>query len=176
VLLPPAAAANSCAKWALRSSSASCWGGRPLDVDTDADADADTEADAESDGNGDGDGDGDGAWAGAGAEVDGAGVTWLNGSWRCVTGLRLSSPLGFTKPRLMRDFGWLWRDRVRLRQTDQGANSAARMASTRLRLAKKSRWPKRDAERTWITFALRSNQNSVSSVYFISGVVNCAYR
>src|SRR6267142_4805464 len=56
------------------------------------------------------------------------------------------------------------------------ASNAERTASTRLRLTPRSPRPTREAERTWITFAAGSYQNSTSSTYFISLVVNCAYR
>jgi len=51
-----------------------------------------------------------------------------------------------------------------------------RTSSMRLRLTPKSSPPTRDEERTWIVLAAGSNQNSVSSTYFISRDVNCAYR
>src|SRR5258706_119296 len=54
------------------------------------------------------------------------------------------------------------------------ASKAERTASMRLRLTPRSPRPTRDAERTWITFAAGSYQNSTSSTYFISLVVNCA--
>ena len=56
------------------------------------------------------------------------------------------------------------------------AASAARTASTRLRFTPMSPLPTRDAERTWITRAVGSYQNSTSSTNFISRVVYCAYR
>jgi len=43
------------------------------------------------------------------------------------------------------------------------ALSAARIASTRLRLTPKSLLPSRDAERTWISEAFSSSRNSTSS-------------
>src|SRR5712691_6332007 len=54
------------------------------------------------------------------------------------------------------------------------ASNAARTASMRLRLTPRSPRPTREAERTWIAFAAGSNQNSTSSTYFMSFVVNCA--
>lgn len=54
------------------------------------------------------------------------------------------------------------------------AESCARMASMRLRLTPRSLSPRRDAERTWITPAAGSYQNSVSSTKRNHELVNCA--
>ena len=53
---------------------------------------------------------------------------------------------------------------------------ALRTASSRLRLTPKSLRPSREAERIWTTPAGWSSANSTSSMYFIRGVWNCAYR
>ena len=63
------------------------------------------------------------------------------------------------------------------RQGADGAalpRSCARMASMRLRLTPRSLSPSRDAERTWITPAAGSYQNSVSSTKRNQELVNCA--
>ena len=54
------------------------------------------------------------------------------------------------------------------------AESCALMASMRLRLTPRSLSPSRDAERTWITPAAGSYQNSVSSTNRNHSLVNCA--
>ncbi len=63
----------------------------------------------------------------------------------------------------------------RVAVTDQGAaESCALMPSMRLRLTPRSLSPSRDAERTWITPAAGSSQNSVSSTKRNHWLVNSA--
>ncbi len=56
--------------------------------------------------------------------------------------------------------------------TGYADRKASRMASTRLRLTPRSEYPRREAERTWIT--LPSPKSSTSSTNPMSGVENSA--
>ena len=73
-------------------------------------------------------------------------------------------------------FSAIQRDKGRFRAIQGESASALRTSSTRWRFTPMSRWPSRDAERTWIALASGSYQNSTSSTNFIQRVVYWAYR